>query len=129
MVRTTQRGFSMVEAMVAVALLAVGITACLGALGAMTKGEARAQESERLQLLAHRKLDELIATHAAETGSVSGDFTDNGFPAITWSAETETSGVENLDALHLTITEPNKPDLVLTHVVFHKPTTAAGVAN
>ncbi|MCE9559596.1 MAG: hypothetical protein K8R88_11665 [Armatimonadetes bacterium] len=119
----------MVEAMVAVALLAIGITACLGALGAMTKGEARAQESERLQLLAHRKLNELIATREAETGSASGDFSASGFPSITWAAETETSGVENLDALYLTVTEPNKPDLVLTHVVFRKPTTTEGAAN
>lgn len=99
----TRRGFTMVEALASVFLLAVGILAGLGALNAMTKNEYGMRESERMQRLADEKLLELLATGDWQF-MTEGDFTDRNENRYLWTATLEPTGVENLEVLSVTIT-------------------------
>ena len=47
----------MIEALVAAAMMAVGITATVGATGSMARAQARLQDKERMQRLAIAKYD------------------------------------------------------------------------
>lgn len=122
-----KRGFSLVEALVAVALLGLGITACLGALAEMANGETRAERSERLQMLAHRKLQEIVATAEYQQAPIDGSFEIEGYPDITWTATDEQSGVENLEIVALTVTsEGGEVSYTVTQLVYRQPITTDG---
>ncbi|MBX3117534.1 MAG: type II secretion system protein [Fimbriimonadaceae bacterium] len=123
-----RRGFSLVEVLVSIALLGLGISACLGALAEMANGETRAERAEHLQMLAKRKLDEIIATAEYQQAPLDGDFEVEGYPDISWEASTEQSGVENLEIVRFTINgEGNSISYSLTRLVFRQPvTTDAG---
>ncbi len=98
-----RRGFTMVEAIVSIALAGFGVAAVVGALGSINLAEANALEREHMQRLAVDKYDELIATGDYQT-ETSGNFQDRGEDSYDWSAETVTTGVEGLDELTVTIT-------------------------
>lgn len=97
------------EAIVSVALLAVGIVAALSAISQMTKSEAIVQESERMRRLADEKLQELIATGDYQT-ITEGDFAERGENRYTWTAELQPTGVENLEALTVIVVRVNRRD-------------------
>lgn len=124
-----KRGFSLVEVLVAIALLGVGISACLSALGEMANGEARAEVTERLQMLAHRKLQEIIATAEYQQAPLDGNFEIEGYPDITWNAEDEQSGVENLEIVRLTVQSPTggaTSSFTVTQLIYRQPQDTGG---
>ena len=102
-------GFTLIEAMVAVVLLAVGIVSVLGALGAISHSEAYAREKEKMQRLAAMKYEELIATGEAQNPMESGDFQEVGLDGYSWDLSSEPSGVENLNAVTVTVTKDQRP--------------------
>ena len=104
-----RRGFTLVEAIVSVALLAVGIVAALSTIGQMTKTEGIVQEGERMRRLADEKLQELIATGDYET-ITEGDFTERGENRYNWTSALEPTGVENLESLTVTVVRVNRRD-------------------
>lgn len=97
------KGFTLVEAMVSVMLLAVGITSSLAAFAHLTAGWRQVQDSEAMAQLAYDKYDELVATGALTSDSLDGDFTDRGIDAYQWEASVENTGVDNLSALTVTV--------------------------
>jgi len=103
------RGFTLIEAIVSVALLAVGIVAALSAIGQMTKTEGIVQEGERMRRLADEKLQELIATGDYQT-ITEGDFTERGENRYSWSTVLDPTGVENLESLTVTVVHVNRRD-------------------
>jgi len=98
-----KRGFTMVEAIVSIALAGFGVAAVVGALGSISLAEANALEREHMQRLAGDKYDELIATGDYQT-ETSGNFEDRGDNEYDWSADLVTTGVEGLDELTVTVT-------------------------
>lgn len=98
-----KRGFTMVEAIVSIALAGFGVAAVVGALGSINLAEANALEREHMQRLAVDKYDELIATGDYQT-ETSGNFSDRGDDDYDWSADLVTTGVEGLDELTVTVT-------------------------
>ncbi|MEQ1935627.1 MAG: prepilin-type N-terminal cleavage/methylation domain-containing protein [Fimbriimonadaceae bacterium] len=124
-----KRGFTFVEALVSVALAGIGIAAAVGAMGAMTKAEANALEKERMQRMAIDKYEELVATN--EYNSVtSGDFADRGETDYQWEAEIETTGVEGLDQLKLTVRRSTgrESELAITGLIYSTQQTTSGGA-
>ncbi len=133
-----KRGFSLVEVIVAAALLAVGISACLGVLGVMANTEDRADKSEKFQTLAHRKLKEIISTGEYQQAPLDGDFSAEGIDGVTWSATDDPSGVESLDIVTVTVKAPigaDTFDFVATELIYRADLqqdgtgTGAGTAN
>ncbi len=95
-------GFSLIEALVAVTLAGIGVAAAVGAFGALAKGQARANEKERMVRLAVDKYEELAAMGALT--SVGGTFEDVGEDRYRWEASVDTTGIENVSQLTVTIT-------------------------
>jgi prepilin-type N-terminal cleavage/methylation domain-containing protein len=124
-----RRGFTFIEALVSIALAGIGIASAVGAMGAMTKSEANALEKERMQRLAVDKYEELVATSEYNTLK-SGDFVDRGETDFAWSAEVQTTGVEGLDQLQLTVRRNTgrEAEITITGLVYAttQSTTTSG---
>jgi prepilin-type N-terminal cleavage/methylation domain-containing protein len=106
--RPGSNGFTLIEAIAAVALMAIGICATLDGLAAISKAQARAMESELMQRLAFRKYDEILSEALLDSGSTSGDFKDIGENRFLWSAERTSTGDGNLDSLVVRVTRAGK---------------------
>lgn len=102
--RVRSVGFTLIEALVAVVILGIGITAVLGGYSSLTRAEARARESETMHRLAVQKLAELRATTQTFSGSDKGDFQDWGDTRHEWSLDVQPSGIDSLDAVTVTVT-------------------------
>jgi len=129
MLRDRRRGFSLLEAMVASILLAIGISGVMAALGAMTSARGRIIESERMQRLAVDKYDELVGTGAYSTPSLTGDFTDRNETRYTWRAELQDTGTTNLESFTVYVDPVAGRDaktIQVTGLVFVPPTTGSG---
>ena len=91
-----RRGFSLIEAMVAVAVTGIGVTAALGGMRSLARAEYKATRTEIMQRLAFQKYDEVIATGEVNTAPLEGDFRDLNVDGYEYRVEVEQSGVENL---------------------------------
>jgi len=123
----TRSGFSLVEALVAVVLAGGGIAALVSAIGATTRGEAKAIQSEKMQRLAVQKLDEVIATQ--DFNSQGGNFADDGEPDMDWSMTDDTTSVENLEQVTVTVSKSNDSNTsqVVSTLFYRRPAeTSAG---
>lgn len=94
-----RRGFSMIEALASVVLIAIGIVVLTEGLNAFGRSQTRALEAEKMQRLAIRKYDEIVATGLLPTGESSGDFADVGAEPYKWTAERTPTGTANLDSI------------------------------
>ncbi len=107
----SNRAFTLIEVLVAVVLIGIAITALVGGLGTLTNSYRRSVERETLVRLAHEKLDELIST--GEWTSISeGEFNGDLYANFEWALETETTTIEGLEFLRLTVTKtgPGRED-------------------
>jgi type II secretion system protein I len=124
----SRRGFTLVEALASVALLAVGIVAAVGTLGRMANSEALLQEKERMARLADEKLQELIGTGDFQTVT-SGDFQERGENRYLWSAALEPTGIENLEVVTVTVArqdERGELESVASQLIFIPPVATGG---
>ncbi len=130
MSRGSASGFTLIEALVSVALVAIGIASVLGGFASLTISQRKVRDTEKMQRLALQKYDEIVATDSLEATTLSGDFTDYGEDALQWSASVEPTGVENLMALTVTVESRDNPDSeprqVISGTVYQSPDTGAG---
>ena len=89
-------GFTLLEVMVAVAILAISLTALFGAQSSGVSLAAETRFNTQAPLLAEMKLAELQV--AKELFSQDGDFGDD-FPDFTWELETEDAIFDQSDLL------------------------------
>ena len=71
--RVGRRGLTLVEVVVAIVLLAVGISACVACIGSAARASSRAEAFTAEQLLAREKLAE-IELRGVREGAAHGDF-------------------------------------------------------
>jgi len=86
-----------------VALIAIGIVACVSTLGKLQRNEARNLEAEQMQRLALRKYDEIAALGILPSGQASGDFLDVGERRFIWQASRIPTGTGNLDSIRVDV--------------------------
>ncbi len=96
-----QRGFTIVEALVAVVLTGIGVVAALNGLSALAKSQALTTEKERMSRLAVAKYDELAST--SELTNIGGTFEDQGEDRYVWEASTANTDTEYLTELTVTV--------------------------
>ena len=83
--RNRSSGFTLLEALVAGVITAVGVGAALRAIGAMEKRQAVVNDQQTELRLAKQKFDEILAIQDFNTPS--GDFTDHSDTAHLWQME------------------------------------------
>ncbi len=91
-----ERGFTLIEMVVATVILVLGVAGAVAAFGAVSRTSGLAAEYEQAALLAERHLAEAEATGSAALVADSGDFGEE-FPGCEWEQEvlaTETEGVQ-----------------------------------
>ena len=130
-VRQVKKGFTLVEVVVSVALLAIGIVVSLGSLSAMTKTEVKLRKTEEMNRLAVQKIEEVLAVGNATTAETSGTFDDYGYTGYEWSLEVAPSGTENLDTIRVTVTEAsaNSSAGVSVSSLLYTPQSTTGATN
>lgn len=96
-----RRGFTLIEALVAVVLAAIGVTASVSAFSVLSKAQARSMEKERMIRLADAKFHELAAM--GNLTNVGGTFEDQGEQRYTWEATSEPTGIENVTQLTVSV--------------------------
>lgn len=98
-----RKGFSLIEALVAVTLVAVGVASAVQGIGSLNRANSILSRKQKLVNLAIQKLDEMQAT--GETSEQGGTFEDEGVTGVTWELRVETTGVTNLNELIVTVTQ------------------------
>ena len=107
--RPQRHGLSLVEVVVAIFLLAVGISACVACIGSATRASGRAEELTAVQLMAREKLADLELRGAGE-GEDQGDFGQER-PGYRWRSVTTAADVPGLYRVRLTLLwgDPEQP--------------------
>lgn len=123
--RNRRRAFTLIEAVAAVALVGIGITASLSGLSVIAKTDRLLLEREKMQRMAVRKYEEIVATGQIETADLSGDFTDQNIGDYEWTATVEPSGEENLEILTVVVNKAGAgeedPQATVDGLVFNPP--------
>jgi general secretion pathway protein I len=88
-------GFTLLEVLVAVAILAIAMVAILKANVQSLDTLTRSRETSTASLLAASKLAEVEAAGAANWSELRGDFAED-YPDYTWEVETSSTEVEGL---------------------------------
>ena len=91
-----QKGFTLLEIMIAVAIIAIALTTLLGSQSQSVSFANSAQFETMAALLAQSKMSELVIEDSFSLSSNNGDFGDD-FPGYTWEAEVNDIIVEEID--------------------------------
>lgn len=98
----SRSGFTLVEAMVAVAILAIGFVGGMGALTRLGENEVKVRSSERVWHLAQQKLDEVIATGEVSQAPLDGTF-EGANAKYSWALESEPTTSESIFSVRMTV--------------------------
>jgi len=97
-------GFTLVEALVAVVLVAMGIVGALGAISAGLRARSAANFYHNAALLAQAKLAELESASRLSSGEKSGDFAPD-YADYRWNGQIE-EGPEGLWLVRVRVSKP-----------------------
>ena len=79
------RGFTLLEVMIAVALIAIALTALLGSQSQSVSFANSAKFETMAALLAQSKMSEIVSQETLDLSSDSGDFGED-YPGYTWES-------------------------------------------
>jgi len=116
------------EVLVTIVLVSIAVVGVLGGIRAIKTTDAKAQTADLLQRLASEKIADLKQLQDPSTGGTTGDFTDRGYPEISWSLQEDQSSVTNLTQITVTVTRGASTQ-ALTTLLYVRPqtgTTATG---
>ena len=91
-----QKGFTLLEIMIAVAIIAIALTTLLGSQSQSVYFANSAKFETMAALLAQSKMSELVLEDSFALSSNSGDFGDD-FPGYNWEATVSDMVVEGID--------------------------------
>ena len=123
------RGFTLVEVMVALAIIAIALTAVAAKMGRMADTSNAMRERTYASWIGQNKITEMrLANVIPEVSSTSGeiDFANTNWA---WRAVVSESGIENLYRVDVTISYPGTDDVIRTVTGFIGEPTPPGQAN
>jgi prepilin-type N-terminal cleavage/methylation domain-containing protein len=118
-----KRGFTLVEALVAVILCGVGVVAAMQALASLQKTNINAVHAERLLRLATNKIEEIGVTSPITETPTDGDFTEDGAPDATYNIDIQVGSVDGTYVVTVTATDQVTQQSLST-VLFDATTTS-----
>ena len=124
--KTKNRGFTMIEVLVTTVLVGVAVVGVMGGIRSVMVTQAKAQTADRLVQLAAEKMEDVKILADPEDGGTSGDFSDRGYPNITWALTETTTSITNLDEVTVTVTD-GKESQALDTLLYIAP--AAGTTS
>jgi general secretion pathway protein I len=92
------RGFTLLEVMIAVALIAISLTTLLGSQAQSVSYANSAKFETMAALLAQSKMSEITIQLADSLSSDSGDFGDD-YPGYAWEATVSDITIEGMDTI------------------------------
>jgi hypothetical protein len=104
-------------------LVAVAVTAVMGGLRALGQADVKVARNQLLQRLVTAKANEVLASTDPSSFGDGGDFTDAGYPDITWTIDVQTSGATDVDEVTVAATLDNDEQF-LTFLQYVRPLTA-----
>ena len=125
------RGFTLVEALVAVILCGVGVVAAMQALASLQKTNINAVHSERLLRLATNKIEEIGVLSPVTETPTDGDFSDDGAPDASYNIDVQPGPVDGTFVVTITASDQVAQQSLST-VVFDtstSSTTATGAGS
>jgi general secretion pathway protein I len=94
----TNKGFTLLEVMIAVSLIAVALVTLLGSQSQSVSYANIAKFETMAALLAQSKMSEILIQDADSLSSDSGNFGDD-YPGYAWEATVSDISIEGLDAI------------------------------
>ena len=110
-----RRGFSLIELMVALAVLSIGGLALISAMRESTRAAVIVQDRALATLAAENLMNTRLAELAAPSDA-SGRYEMAG-AAWEWALEVDETGQAGLVRLTLTLAEENRPDAVAAEII------------
>jgi len=126
--RRRDSGFTLVEVLVTIVLVSVAIVGTMGALRSIQRGNASANTADLLQNLAQQKLNDLSTSATPAGNGSAGNFSDRGYPNITWSLEDNATSVTNLNLDTVTVTSGKDSESISTEIDVVPQTTSSTAA-
>jgi hypothetical protein len=106
--------------------VAIVLTAVMGSIRALAIADTKAHRSETLQRLAVEKLNEILSTTDVTTAETQGDFSAEGYQAVTWQMRLTSSGTTDLDIVTLTASYQGASQTVTALAAIQASTTTTG---
>jgi len=129
MVRTRLEAFTLVEVMVALAIIALSLTAVAAKMGRMIDTSNAMRERTYASWIAQNKITELrLANVLPEVSATSGEV-DYANTTWRWRAVISASGIENLFRVDVTVSYENGDDAVRTVTGFIGEPVIPGQSN
>ena len=98
LIKAGNKGFTLLEVMVAVALIAIALTTLLGSQSQSVSFANSAKFETMAALLAQSKMSELALRDADELSDDSGDFGDD-YPGYAWDVTVSDISIPGIDAI------------------------------
>ena len=114
-----KRGFSLIEVLAALALMAVVLPVTMEGFATATSLASAARRKSEAAALADSKLNELVATGDWKLGLLSGDFGDDQ-PTYLWKAELknfDSSSLQELDVYVVWVARGEEQSLMVSTLV------------
>ena len=129
MIRTRWQAFTLVEVMVALAIIALSLTAVAAKMGRMIDTSNSMRERTYASWIAQNKITELRLSGALpEVGESNGE-EDYANTTWAWSAEVSETGIENLMKVDVSVSYPGVDDPVRIVTGFIGEPVAPGQSN
>ncbi len=105
-------------------LVAVALVGVMGGLRALGQAELKARKADLLQRLAAQKMEEIGVVIDPRSGENGGDFSEQGYPDITWTMDVQPGTEADVDEVTVTATQ-GADSQSLTGLVFIRPVTGS----
>lgn len=126
---TKVRGFTIVEVMVALAIVALALTAVVAGIGQMVDTANAMRERSYASWIAQNKIAEMrLANVVPEVSSSSGEI-DYAATQWAWRAVVSETGVENLYRVDVSVSYPGSDSVIRTVTGFIGEPMIAGQSN
>lgn len=100
--KTERGGFTLLEAIVSVAIMSIGLVAVIEAYGAAMRLSLQDEYFSTATMLASGKMEEVLKETYITPGSDDGDFGEE-FEAFTWTVDIADSDIEGLETITVTV--------------------------